>query len=67
MSLPVTDVIISWADQKTTRRPGKFDNNLLVVLNIVVLKLYKELNQTRKKLKYKTLQKHGLIHVGEGK
>ena len=60
MSLPVTD-----ADQKATRRPGKFDNNLLIVLIIVVLKLWKEQNQTKTKLKYKTLQKHGLIHVGK--
>ena len=61
MSLPVTDVIISWADQKTTRRPGKFDNDLLC-------SPFKTLNRTKpnqKRLKYKTLQKHGLIHVGK--
>ena len=61
----MTDVIISWTGQKTTCRPGKFDNNLLIVLVIVVLKLKKEQNQTKKNLKYKTLQKHGFIHVGK--
>ena len=67
MSLPVTDVVISWADQKATRRPGKFDNNLNNCFNYSRFKTLKRTKPNQKKIKIQNITKTWADSCREGK
>ena len=67
MSLPVTDVVISWADQKATRRPGKFDNNLNNCFNYSRFKTLKRTKPNQKRIKIQNITKTWVDSCREGK